>query len=220
MEDPILEYAPVIFKVCFTVELIFMIFSVVIIIEELIYLVRYKIYNQEVRKPQEPPSVMGKTQTDFTQFSSLFPNFLPNESAENNSSTFMTDETEDANEENEFFPDIDEEADEEEIELEELFAVTKDDIRLNESSIVAREIGVLQRVRNQEKLDDEQSEVKDVVEKLSGTEFLRLFKENEERAEKRNRELLRLIEQSENPPENEHPSSNEFADDVALEDFL
>ena len=90
---------------------------------------------REKKPPQKEgntSSVIGRTKTDITQYSTVLPNNPAPVKDVDNSDNFT-------GEENEFFPDIDE-VDEEEVELEELFEVTKDDIRLNGTELISKEI--------------------------------------------------------------------------------
>lgn len=122
----------------------------------------------------------------------------------------------------EFFPDMDT-VDEEEIEIEELFASTGEDIRLDSNTLVSREIAMLQKVCLEECItESEKPAIRSVIAKLDGSEFLRMLKENEEKAEKRNRELLQMLEaeDTEIPPASTIPEKDSFSDDISLEDFL
>lgn len=166
-------------------------------------------------------SVMGKTRTRFSLPNAQ--NGKPVSSPNPKTSVEPTEEPEDGSPEigEEFNPEIDE-VDEEEVEMEDLFSVTKDDIRLQGNELVADEIARLQKITIQEDIStEEKTEIQSTVTKLSGSEFLRLLKENEEKAEKRNRELLRMIEAEERgydmTSDKEVESSS---DDISLEEFL
>lgn len=174
---------------------------------------------KQVAKPEEI-SIIGQTKTRITPVNSEFVNkseqkqvVLPK----------PTEEPDDDSPEigEEFHPETDE-IDEEEIELEELFAITKEDIRLDASSLVTREIATLQKISGKEQIaKEDKDEVESAIAKLDGSEFLRMFRENEEKAEKRNRELLKLLELEENKqyiPTKEAIMASE--NDVSLEDFL
>ena len=95
---------------------------------------------REKKHPQKEgntSSVIGRTKTDITQYSTVLPNNPAPVKDVDNSDNFT-------GEENEFFPDIDE-VDEEEVELEELFEVTKDEIRLNGTELISKEISLLKK---------------------------------------------------------------------------
>ena len=176
----------------------------------------------EAEKTEEV-SVMGKTKTrifweDMEQ--------KPSKASEKQSGNppEPTEEPEDDSPEigEEFQPDTDE-VDEEEIEMEDLLLAVKEDIRLDSSGLVTREIAKLQKAHGAEDIpEEEQEEIKTVLAKLDGSEFLRVLKENEEKAEKRNKELLRLIAEQENPiPKTEREDAAEMdSGSMSLEDFL
>lgn len=176
----------------------------------------------KAEKPEEI-SVMGKTKTrifreDTEQKPSKTSEKQPGNPLE------PTEEPEDGSPEigEEFHPDTDE-VDEEEIEMEDLLLAVKEDIRLDSSGLVTREIAKLQKAHGAEDIPEaEQEEIKSVLAKLDGSEFLRVLKENEEKAEKRSRELLRMIAEQENPiPETEREDAAEMdPGSISLEDFL
>lgn len=158
-------------------------------------------------------SVIGRTKTDITQYSTVLPNNPAPVKDVDNSDNFT-------GEENEFYPDIDE-VDEEEVELEELFEVTKDDIRLNGTELVSREISLLKKASNSESIDDnEKAIISETISKLNGSDFLKLLKENEAKAEKRNLELMRMIEEEELKVKKPARKKQSKPDEISLEDFL
>ena len=171
---------------------------------------------------RDDTDIMGRTKTVFAQFSPILPNSQSFDKEVNNSNNFTPSdghrESEDT-EYNEFFPDTDE-VNGEEVELEELFAVTKADIRLDGSELVSREIALLQRIQTGDGMEeDERPPVESAIRKLDGSEFLRMLRENEAKAEKRNLELMKMLEDEPvpSPPENTDKSETE---DISLEDFL
>lgn len=171
---------------------------------------------------RDDTDIMGRTKTVFTQFSSILPNSQSFDKEVNNSNNFTPSDGQrgpDDTGDNEFFPDTDE-VNEDEIELEELFAVTKADIRLDGSELVSREIALLQRIRSDNGLaEDERPAVESVVRKLDGSEFLRMLRENEAKAEKRNLELMKMLEDEPLPATSAETDKSE-TEDISLEDFL
>lgn len=178
--------------------------------------------------PKKDVSVMGKTRTRIALPETPTKRPTPPPEQKHEKAAEPTEEPEDDSPEigEEFHPETDE-VDEEEVEMEDLFAVTKDDIRLQGTELVANEIARLQKVRAQEDVSaEDKADIQSTVSKLNGSEFLKLLKENEEKAEKRNRELLRMIEAEENSVnetdnriiENKPVASS--SDDISLEDFL
>lgn len=168
---------------------------------------------------RDDTDIMGRTKTVFTQFSPILPNSQSFDKEVNNSNNFTPSDRQWEPEDNEFFPDTDE-VNEDEVELEELFAVTKADIRLDGSELVSRGIALLQRIRSGNGLEeDERPAVESVVRKLDGSEFLRMLRENEAKAEKRNLELMKMLEDEPlpTPPAGTDKSETE---DISLEDFL
>lgn len=158
-------------------------------------------------------SVIGRTKTDITQYSTVLPNNPAPVKDVDNSDNFT-------GEENEFYPDIDE-VDEEEVELEELFEVTKDDIRLNGTELVSREISLLKKAGNSDSIDDnEKAVISETISKLNGSDFLKLLKENEAKAEKRNLELMRMIEEEELKVKKPARKKQSKPEEISLEDFL
>lgn len=82
--------------------------------------------------------------------------------------------------------------------MEELFEVTKDDIRLNGTELISKEISLLKKVGSNDSIEEEEkAEVSETISKLNGSDFLKLLKENEAKAEKRNQELMRMIVEEE-----------------------
>lgn len=158
-------------------------------------------------------SVIGRTKTDITQYSTVLPNNPAPIKDVDNSDNFT-------GEENEFYPDVDE-VDEEEVELEELFEVTKDDIRLNGTELVSREISLLKKAGNSDSIDDnEKAVISETISKLNGSDFLKLLKENEAKAEKRNLELMRMIEEEELKVKKPARKKQSKPEEISLEDFL
>ena len=122
----------------------------------------------------------------------------------------------------EFYPDMDE-VDEEEVEMEDLLAAAGKDIRLDSTDLIAQEISGLQKMRGREDIPEEEKEgIRSAISKLDGSEFLRMLKENEEKAEKRNRELLKMIEELDNPPmkTGRKSAAGQEKENISLEDFL
>lgn len=168
---------------------------------------------------RDDTDIMGRTKTVFTQFSPILPNSQSFDKEVNNSNNFTPSDRQWEPEDNEFFPDTDE-VNEDEVELEELFAVTKADIRLDGSELVSREIALLQRIRSGNGLEeDERPAVESVVRKLDGSEFLRMLRENEAKAEKRNLELMKMLEDEPLPTPLAGTDKSE-TEDISLEDFL
>lgn len=168
---------------------------------------------------RDDTDIMGRTKTVFTQFSPILPNSQSFDKEVNNSNNFTLSDRQWEPEDNEFFPDTDE-VNEDEVELEELFAVTKADIRLDGSELVSREIALLQRIRSGNGLEeDERPAVESVVRKLDGSEFLRMLRENEAKAEKRNLELMKMLEDEPLPTPLAGTDKSE-TEDISLEDFL
>lgn len=170
----------------------------------------------EKKPPQKEgntSSVIGRTKTDITQYSTVLPNNPAPAKDVDNSDNFT-------GEENEFFPDIDE-VDEEEVELEELFEVTKDDIRLNGTELISKEISLLKKVGSNDSIEEEEkAEVSEAISKLNGSDFLKLLKENEAKAEKRNLELMRMIEEEELKSPKPARKKKNKPEEISLEDFL
>ena len=165
------------------------------------------------QKVENTTSVIGRTKTDITQFSTVLPNNPAPVKNVDNSDNFT-------GEENEFFPDIDE-VDEEEVELEELFEVTQDDIRLNGTELVSKEISLLKKAGNSDSIEEEEkAAVSETISKLNGSDFLKLLKENEAKAEKRNRELMRMIEEEELKSPKPVRKKKNKPEEISLEDFL
>lgn len=171
---------------------------------------------REKKPPKEEEntsSVIGRTKTDITQYSTVLPNNPAPVKDVDNSDNFT-------GEENEFYPDVDE-VDEEEVELEELFEVTKDDIRLNGTELVSREISLLKKAGNSDSIDDnEKAVISETISKLNGSDFLKLLKENEAKAEKRNQELMRMIEEEELKVKKPARKKQSKPEEISLEDFL
>ena len=171
---------------------------------------------REKKPPQKEgntSSVIGRTKTDITQYSTVLPNNPAPVKDVDNSDNFT-------GEENEFFPDIDE-VDEEEVELEELFEVTKDDIRLNGTELISKEISLLKKVGSNDSIEEEEkAEVSETISKLQGSDFLKLLKENEAKAEKRNQELMRMIEEEELKSPKPVRKKKNKPEEISLEDFL
>lgn len=122
----------------------------------------------------------------------------------------------------EFHPDIDD-ISEEDIEIEELFTVTKGDISLKNTDLIVQEISQLQKVQASDDIASEEiKSIQATIAKLDGSEFLRMFRDNEEKAEKRNRELMKLIDNMEgnNRPASCPDKATDTTDDISLEDFL
>ena len=166
-----------------------------------------------VQKEGNTSSVIGRTKTDITQYSTVLPNNPAPVKDVDNSDNFT-------GEENEFFPDIDE-VDEEEVELEELFEVTKDDIRLNGTELISKEISLLKKVGSNDSIEEEEkAEVSETISKLNGSDFLKLLKENEAKAEKRNQELMRMIEEEELKSPKPARKKKNKPEEISLEDFL
>lgn len=178
--------------------------------------------SDEAEKTEEI-SVMGKTKTR------IFKENTEEKPAKISEKQFgnppkPTEEPEDGSPEigEEFHPDTDE-VDEEEIEMEDLLLAVKEDIRLDSSGLVTREIAKLQKAHEAEDIPEEEREgIKTILAKLDGSEFLRMLKENEEKTEMRNLELLRLIAEQDNPtPETERKDADgSDSGDMSLEDFL
>ena len=165
------------------------------------------------QKVENTTSVIGRTKTDITQFSTVLPNNPAPVKDVDNSDNFTE-------EGNEFFPDIDE-VDEEEVELEELFEVTQDDIRLNGTELVSKEISLLKKAGNSDSIEEEEkAAVSETISKLNGSDFLKLLKENEAKAEKRNRELMRMIEEEELKSPKPVRKKKNKPEEISLEDFL
>lgn len=165
------------------------------------------------QKVENTTSVIGRTKTDITQFSTVLPNNPAPVKNVDNSDNFTE-------EGNEFFPDIDE-VDEEEVELEELFEVTQDDIRLNGTELVSKEISLLKKAGNSDSIEEEEkAAVSETISKLNGSDFLKLLKENEAKAEKRNRELMRMIEEEELKSPKPVRKKKNKPEEISLEDFL
>lgn len=165
------------------------------------------------QKVENTTSVIGRTKTDITQFSTVLPNNPASVKNVDNSDNFTE-------EGNEFFPDIDE-VDEEEVELEELFEVTQDDIRLNGTELVSKEISLLKKAGNSDSIEEEEkAAVSETISKLNGSDFLKLLKENEAKAEKRNRELMRMIEEEELKSPKPVRKKKNKPEEISLEDFL
>ena len=171
---------------------------------------------REKKPPQKEgntSSVIGRTKTDITQYSTVLPNNPAPVKDVDNSDNFT-------GEENEFFPDIDE-IDEEEVELEELFEVTKDDIRLNGTELISKEISLLKKVGSNDSIEEEEkAEVSETISKLQGSDFLKLLKENEAKAEKRNQELMRMIKEEELKSPKPARKKKNKPEEISLEDFL
>lgn len=162
---------------------------------------------------KDTSSVIGRTKTDITQYSTVLPNNPATVKDVDNSDNFT-------GEENEFYPDIDE-VDEEEVELEELFEVTKNDIRLNGTELVSREISLLKKAGNSDSIDEnEKAVISETISKLNGSDFLKLLKENEAKAEKRNLELMRMIEEEELKVKKPARKKQSKPEEISLEDFL
>ena len=170
---------------------------------------------REKKPPQKEgntSSVIGRTKTDIT-YSTVLPNNPAPVKDVDNSDNFT-------GEENEFFPDIDE-VDEKEVELEELFEVTKDDIRLNGTELISKEISLLKKVGSNDSIEEEEkAEVSETISKLQGSDFLKLLKENEAKAEKRNQELMRMIEEEELKSPKPARKKKNKPEEISLEDFL
>lgn len=206
-----------------TTAIAIMIMAVAVL--NIVLLVRLSASEKSEQKPKpagkEGISVMGKTKTRFLLHKEHKENPVP--PLEAGDDTEPTEEPEDGSPEigEEFHPETDE-VDEEEVEMEELFSVTKNDIRLQGNELVTGEIARLQKIRTREDIPTEdRSEIQAAVSKLGGSEFLRLLKENEEKAEKRNRKLLKMIEAEEHGSGMAGGSVAEPAsDDISLEDFL
>lgn len=165
------------------------------------------------QKVENTTSVIGRTKTDITQFSTVLPNNPAPVKNVDNSDNFTE-------EGNELFPDIDE-VDEEEVELEELFEVTQDDIRLNGTELVSKEISLLKKAGNSDSIEEEEkAAVSETISKLNGSDFLKLLKENEAKAEKRNRELMRMIEEEELKSPKPVRKKKNKPEEISLKDFL
>lgn len=191
-----------------------------------------RLSSSENKKREEQPdeaenaeevSVMGKTKTRIFLEDTEQETVKTSEKQSGNPPE-PTEEPEDGSPEigEEFHPDTDE-VDEEEIEMEDLLLAVKEDIRLDNSGLVTREITKLQKAHDEEDIpEEEREEIKSVLAKLDGSEFLRVLKENEEKAEKRNRELLRMIAEQDNPvPKTERKDTvKDNSGDISLEDFL
>ena len=166
---------------------------------------------REKKHPQKEgntSSVIGRTKTDITQYSTVLPNNPAPVKDVDNSDNFT-------GEENEFFPDIDE-VDEEEVELEELFEVTKDGTEL-----ISKEISLLKKVGSNDSIEEEEKvPVSETISKLNGSDFLKLLKENEAKAEKRNQELMRMIEEEELKSPKPARKKKNKPEEISLEDFL
>lgn len=123
----------------------------------------------------------------------------------------------------EFHPETDV-VDDGEVEMEELFAVTGDDIRLHGTELVSDEIARLQRIHTQEDISrEDKAVIQSTVSKLAGSEFLKLLRENVEKAERRNLELMRMIEAEEDTSATARVPASCLpagADGISLEDFL
>lgn len=123
----------------------------------------------------------------------------------------------------EFHPETDV-VDDGEVEMEELFAVTGDDIRLHGTELVSDEIARLQRIHTQEDISrEDKAVIQSTVSKLAGSEFLKLLRENVEKAERRNLELMRMIEEEEDTSATARVPASCLpagADGISLEDFL
>lgn len=176
----------------------------------------------EAEKPEEV-SVMGKTKTQIFR-EDMEEKTVKTSDKQSDNPPEPTEEPEDGSPEigEEFHPDTDE-VDEEEIEMEDLLLAVKEDIRLDSSGLVTREIAKLQKAHGAEDIpEEEREEIKSVLTKLNGSEFLRMLKENEEKAEKRNRELLRMIAEQDNPaPATERKDTvKDYSGDMSIEDFL
>lgn len=171
---------------------------------------------REKKPPQKEgntSSVIGRTKTDITQYSTVLPNNPAPVKDVDNSDNFT-------GEENEFFPDIDE-VDEEEVELEELFEITKDDIRLNGTELISKEISLLKKVGSNDSIGEEEKvSISETISKLQGSDFLKLLKENEAKAEKRNQELMRMIEEEELKSPKPARKKKNKPEEISLEDFL
>lgn len=170
----------------------------------------------EAAVPRQEISVMGRTKT---RLAAKMPS--PSPSCE----TVRTEPTKTPDEGSpeigaEFYPATDE-IDDDDIEVEELLAAAGEDIRPDDTDLVAREIAALQKAHNSDTVPEvETATVRTALSKLDGSEFLRLLKENEEKAERRNRELLRLIREQEQAMPDPLPAAATSQDDLSLEDFL
>lgn len=63
-------------------------------------------------------------------------------------------------------------------------------------------------------------EVSETISKLNGSDFLKLLKENEAKAEKRNQELMRMIEEEELKSPKPARKKKNKPEEISLEDFL
>ena len=105
--------------------------------------------------------------------------------------------------------------------MEELFEVTKDDIRLNGTELISKEISLLKKVGSNDYIEEEEkAEVSETISKLNGSDFLKLLKENEAKAEKRNQELMRMIEEEELKSPKPAREKKNKPEEISLEDFL
>lgn len=170
----------------------------------------------EAAIPSQEISVMGQTKTRLaTEMPCPFPSC----------ETVRAEPTETPDEGSpeigeEFYPATDE-IDDDDIEVEELLVAAGGDIRPDDTDLVAREIAALQKAHNSDTVPEEETAtVRTALSKLDGSEFLRLLKENEEKAERRNRELLRLISEQEQAMPDPPPAAATSQDDLSLEDFL
>ena len=105
--------------------------------------------------------------------------------------------------------------------MEELFEVTKDDIRLNGTELISKEISLLKKVGSNDSIEEEEKvPVSETISKLNGSDFLKLLKENEAKAEKRNLELMRMIEEEELKSPKPTRKKKNKPEEISLEDFL
>ena len=80
---------------------------------------------------------------------------------------------------------------------------------------------MLKKVSSNDSIEEEEkAKVSETISKLNGSDFLKLLKENEAKAEKRNQELKRMIEEEELKSPKPARKKKNKPEEISLEDFL
>ena len=87
--------------------------------------------------------------------------------------------------------------------------------------LISKEISLLKKVGSNDSIEEEEKvPVSETISKLQGSDFLKLLKENEAKAEKRNLELMRMIEEEELKSPKPARKKKNKPEEISLEDFL
>ncbi len=187
----------------------------------ILILFRYKIISFKRDSPNETKSetnevelsLVGQTQSlDLKKQLAELDKALPSKNSE-------VEDQDDEEEVNEIdVPNTTEELNEDEIELEEALLVDDKDVEVSSTGLVMKELAVLQQASTRSSLNaQEQTAVKQSLEKLRGSEFMDKYAEHLNQQDKVNRDLLRIFRQQNDEEPLEEDEGNEEDKDTSKE---